>query len=70
MQQLTLTEIEVNGGVSQELAVGTNMGIISIGVGIALAGTAPAWFPLMMIGVSAVTTFAFIEEQLNGENWR
>lgn len=33
MQQLTLTEIEeVNGGVSQELAVGTNMGIISIGV--------------------------------------
>ncbi len=62
MRELILNEIEeVNGGgLSQGESVGVNLGIVSIGVGIALAGTAPAWFPILMIGVSASATMSFL----------
>ncbi len=63
MRELNVNEIqEVNGGVTQGEAIGTNMSIVAIGVGIAVAGSAPAWFPIMMIGVSVATTLSFISD--------
>ncbi|ATU94111.1 hypothetical protein [Phyllobacterium zundukense] len=51
----------VSGGVSQDTAINTNLAIIGIGVGILAAGaTAPAWFPIAMmgVGVAAVVSYA------------
>jgi hypothetical protein len=61
MRELNVNEIEqINGGVSQGEAIGTNMSIVAIGVGIAVAGSAPAWFPVLMIGVSIATTYSYL----------
>ncbi|MDP5030506.1 hypothetical protein [Paraglaciecola sp.] len=66
MRELDKNEIvQVGGGVSQEGAIGINMGIISIGVGIAIAGSAPAWFPIAMIGVSIYATASAISSALS-----
>ncbi len=64
MRELNTCEIEeVNGGVEQATAIGTNLGIVGIGVGILVAGaTAPAWFAVGMIAVSISTTVSYIYE--------
>ncbi|TMO22728.1 MULTISPECIES: hypothetical protein [unclassified Pseudoalteromonas] len=64
MRELNVIEIkEVKGGVDQSTAIGGNLGIIAIGVGILAAGaTAPIWFGAAMIGVSiSLTTSYFLE---------
>ena len=62
----TLSASELNalsGGVDQATAIGTNLGIVGIGVGVAVAGaTAPVWFPLAMIAGSVAVTAAYISE--------
>lgn len=66
MRELNVNEIEqVNGGVTQGEAIGGNLSIVAIGVGIAVAGSAPAWFPVMMIGVSISLTSSY----LSGGGW-
>lgn len=66
MQELDINEIEkVYGGVSQEAAIGTNMSIVAIGAGIAVAGSAPAWFPIAMIAVSIATTYTYVSSVVN-----
>ncbi|WP_059364716.1 hypothetical protein [Pseudoalteromonas sp. '520P1 No. 423'] len=61
MQKLNENEIQsVTGGVTQGEAIGGNMSIVAIGVGIAVAGSAPAWFPIMMIGVSVSLTASYL----------
>lgn len=66
IRELDLNEIDtVSGGVSQDTAINTNLGIIGIGVGVAVAGvTAPAWFPIAMMGVSIAATGSYIYQQL------
>jgi hypothetical protein len=65
MKELTLEQVEeVSGGVSQDLAIGGNLSIVGIGVGIAVAGSAPAWFPIAMIGVSIGLTVSYISSRL------
>ncbi|MBB1331411.1 hypothetical protein H5087_18910 [Pseudoalteromonas sp. SR43-7] len=64
MRELNVNEIqEVNGGVDQSTAVGGNLGIIAIGVGVLAAGaTAPVWFGIGMIAVSVSLTASYIME--------
>ncbi|WP_371377835.1 hypothetical protein [Thalassotalea aquiviva] len=65
MKELNLDEVQaVTGGISQEGAIGTNISIVGIGVAIAVAGSAPAWFPITMIGLSIVTTSTYIYKSL------
>ncbi|MDP2562510.1 hypothetical protein [Psychrobium sp. 1_MG-2023] len=60
MRQLTIDEVnQVNGGVSQEAAIGGNLSIVAIGAGVAIAGSAPVWFPVLMIGVSVSLTASY-----------
>ncbi len=63
MRPLTINEIDaVGGAVDQATAIGTNMGIIAIGVGILAAGaTAPVWFPMAMIAISVTTTIVHLK---------
>ena len=65
MKELTFEQVEeVSGGVSQDLAIGGNLSIVGIGVGIAVAGSAPAWFPIAMIGVSIGLTASYLYKVL------
>ncbi|MGQ0800505.1 MAG: hypothetical protein ACT4NL_10390 [Pseudomarimonas sp.] len=65
MNTLDAAELNaVSGGTDQATAIGTNLGIIGIGVGILAAGaTAPVWFPLAMIGISVAVTASYISTQ-------
>lgn len=64
MKELTMNEVKsVNGGVSQGTAIGGNLSIIAIGVGIIAAPiTAPAWFIGGMIAISVSLTASYISE--------
>ncbi|MDT8397488.1 MAG: hypothetical protein RQ899_02610 [Pseudomonadales bacterium] len=62
MRELTESEVGVVGAaVSQDTAIGSNLAIVGVGVGIMVAGaTAPAWFPIMMIATSISITASYI----------
>ncbi|MBU2884106.1 hypothetical protein KO525_02460 [Psychrosphaera sp. B3R10] len=65
MRELSVNEvIEVSGAVDQDTAISTNATIVTIGAGIAVAGSAPAWFPIAMIAVSLTTTYSYISDLL------
>lgn len=66
MRELTLNEIDdVAGAVDQATAIGTNLGIVAIGVGVSLAAgmTAPVWFPVLMIVASVAVTASYVMDK-------
>lgn len=66
MRVISLDEIDqVSGAVTQSDVISTNLAIIGIGAAAVMAGfTAPAWWPVALIGVSLAVTGSYISDVL------